>query len=435
MVTAIDDLLRRSPLLGSHAAQLPQGGLLRFRDVSALNLSTMPLFLIITDVRDANIIVASSIDPDCADFPIAVAARASGGFPGFFQPIRLSNQQDACVDGGMISNFPAWVFGFGYRRTLRAGDDRQLVELSYLPWLHVGLRLPQDAEPSPERFGGFVRGLFGLLTGRGRARLDDKLEQVVAKRRSVNPTPAPPGAAPSDVLDFSALSNPVLVAAAFNRGRINGRQAIEPDCFTLPPEDEIKPILMALVDRAAFLLRDWLLPDSRVRANIFVPQNAELVVAYQANMDGDPDQHMRLSHGQGITSLVYSRRATVVADLSRRNHWGPSPAAGRDAYLTVAGAPAILHDRSWLLSMPLIDVTEMWPGLPSRGQAPLALDMDGPILGVLNVDAAVDYGRAGAPSPAQASGHPAVLALFDAMKSSALRCSIVLNRRFLTNLR
>jgi hypothetical protein len=83
--------------------------------------------------------------------------------------------------------------------------------------------------------------------------------------------------------------------------------------------------------------------------------------------------------------------------------------------------------------MPLIDMTEMWPLLPLAPieRAPLSLDMDGPIIGVLNVDAAIDYEKAGAPNPEQASTHPAVLALFDIMKSAAVRCSTVFNQRFL----
>jgi hypothetical protein len=126
------------------------------------------------------------------------------------------------------------------------------------------------------------------------------------------------------------------------------------------------------VDRAAFLLRDWLVPHSRVRANIFVPQDTELVLAYQANMDGDPDEHIRLSRGQGITSLVYSRRATIVADLRDHRQSGGIAPAGSDLYLTNDGAPAILLDRTWLLSMPLVDITEiMWPELPLlTGSAP-----------------------------------------------------------------
>ncbi len=256
---------------------------------------------------------------------------------------------------------------------------------------------------------------------------------VMAKRRTVNPSPAPPDTAPRGVLDFAALSNAELVSAAFNRGRINGRQAIEPGCFQLPADDTIKPILTALVERAKFLLKDWLVPESRVRSNIIVPQDDELVLAYQFNMDGDCDEHIRLSRGEGITSLVYSQRATVVADLRGRKQSSGAVPSGTDIFLTGPGAPVVEADRTWLLSMPLIDVTEMWPEQPSHagGKASLSLDLDGPVLGVLNVDAAIDYGRAGAPVPDLASDHPAVLALFDVMKSAALRCSIVFNQQFL----
>ena len=221
------------------------------------------------------------------------------------------------------------------------------------------------------------------------------------------------------------------MAAAFNRGRINGQQAIEPGCFALPSAEQVQPLLSGVVERGKFLLKDWLVVNSRVRANIFLPQDAELVLTYQANMDGDPDEHIRLSWGQGISWLVYSRRTTVVADLRGRRPTGGAAPTGTDLYLTSAGAPAILADRTWLLSVPLVDITEMWPEPPTAGAAPLSLEMDGPVLGVLNVDAAIDYQIPGAPLPDHASAHPAVLGLFDVMKSAALRCSMVLNQRFL----
>jgi predicted acylesterase/phospholipase RssA len=433
MVREIDHLLRDSPLLSPHKDSLPAGGRLRFYDVNALHLQTMPLFLIVTDVRSADVSVVSSIDPASANIEIATAARASGSFPGFFQPVRLSDRYDTCIDGGVISNFPAWVFGFDYRRSLLRSGNALLAELAYSPWLHVGLRLSANDVPSPHDFDGFIRGLVGLITGRARARLDDKLATVMVKRRSVNPSPVPSDAGPRNVLDFTALSDPTLVTAAFNRGRTNGQQCIEPDCFALPDPNEIKPILAAVVDRAAFLLKEWLVSDSRVRANIFIPQGSHLVLTYQFNMDGDPDEHIRLSRGQGISFLAYSRRATVIADLRGRRQTGGTTPSGSDLYLTSDQAPAILADRTWLLSMPLIDVTEMWPDLQfGRGDpAPFSLEIDGPILGTLNVDAAIDYDRDGAPSPDHAANHVPALALFDVLKSAALRCSMVFNRRFL----
>ena len=134
MVSELNRLLRESPLLRPHSERLPPNGLLRFYDVAALHdPATFPLFLIVTDVRRADIVVVSSIDPACADLAIAMSARSSAGFPGFFKAARLSNDHDTCVDGGVISNFPAWVFGLDYRRSLRESDDPQLIELAYMP--------------------------------------------------------------------------------------------------------------------------------------------------------------------------------------------------------------------------------------------------------------------------------------------------------------
>ncbi|WP_188453678.1 patatin-like phospholipase family protein [Virgibacillus oceani] len=46
-------------------------------------------------------------------FPIAKAVRMSAGFPYFFMPKRMpgkTNQKSIVVDGGLLSNFPLWIF-------------------------------------------------------------------------------------------------------------------------------------------------------------------------------------------------------------------------------------------------------------------------------------------------------------------------------------
>src|SRR5699024_10157834 len=50
---------------------------------------------------------------DSGTFPIAKAVRMSAGFPYFFMPKKISgknNQKSIIVDGGLLSNFPLWVF-------------------------------------------------------------------------------------------------------------------------------------------------------------------------------------------------------------------------------------------------------------------------------------------------------------------------------------
>ena len=434
LVREIDRLLREGPLLAPYRQILPAEGLLRFTDVARLrDPRATPLFLIATDLRGADMAIISSIDPGCGALCIAEAVRASAGFPGFFQPLSLSDRFDVCVDGGVISNFPAWVFGLGYRKSLRASGNPALEAQALAPWLHIGLRLPLDQPPVPTGFDGFIRSLIGLLIGRARARLDDRLAAVSPKRRSVEPAPAPAEAAPRGVLDFGFLSDPAKVDAAFDRGRRSGQQAIEDGCFDLPPAAAIRPVLAALARTAEILLAPWCVPGSKIRVNIFVPEDDEMVLAYHINMDGDRDEHLRLSWNEGVTSFVHRNHATVVADLRGRRQSGGAAPAGTDLYLDREGAPAIETDRTWLLSTPLLDVAEMGPNPVPAGAAapPFCLDMDGPALGVVNIDAAIDYAIPGAPEPAVAATHPAVLALFDGVKSAALRCSIEFNRRFL----
>lgn len=51
------------------------------------------------------------IEPD--HFSVAKAIRMSAGFPFFFEPRKMIGREDVCsliVDGGILSNFPLWVF-------------------------------------------------------------------------------------------------------------------------------------------------------------------------------------------------------------------------------------------------------------------------------------------------------------------------------------
>lgn len=60
------------------------------------------------------------INPDT--FPVATAVRMSAGFPYFFMPKKLTgktNKKSIIVDGGLLSNFPLWLFGRGKNKNKR----------------------------------------------------------------------------------------------------------------------------------------------------------------------------------------------------------------------------------------------------------------------------------------------------------------------------
>lgn len=69
------------------------------------------------------------IDPE--EFPIADAVRMSMSIPYFFQPVELVHDQSGLpstiVDGGVLSNFPVWIFDVEDRDPLRPTFGFKLV--------------------------------------------------------------------------------------------------------------------------------------------------------------------------------------------------------------------------------------------------------------------------------------------------------------------
>ncbi len=70
------------------------------------------LRVITADVTNGELVVLpqdiKNYDEEPDDFPIAKAVRMSMSIPGFFEPVKLG--KNIFVDGGMLSNFPVWLF-------------------------------------------------------------------------------------------------------------------------------------------------------------------------------------------------------------------------------------------------------------------------------------------------------------------------------------
>ncbi|MFT8871078.1 MAG: patatin-like phospholipase family protein [Sporolactobacillus sp.] len=75
------------------------------------------LKIIVTDVTRGRLVVLpdelSTYGIDAGTFSVAHAARMSAGLPFFFRPVPLNDAEGTCsliVDGGLLSNFPLWIF-------------------------------------------------------------------------------------------------------------------------------------------------------------------------------------------------------------------------------------------------------------------------------------------------------------------------------------
>jgi len=76
------------------------------------------LFIIASDITSGQLLVLPDdlarygIDP--ASFEVATAVRMSASIPYFFYPVKIANNKKAeshyIVDGGLLSNYPVWIF-------------------------------------------------------------------------------------------------------------------------------------------------------------------------------------------------------------------------------------------------------------------------------------------------------------------------------------
>ncbi len=111
------------------------------------------LRVIASDVSRGRLLV---LPQDIADFGIrpedlnvAFAVRMSMSIPFFYEPVKLrnmmTNQSSFIVDGGLLSNFPVWLFD---------------TEGAIPEWPTLGFKLVEPAEGTPKQ----IRGPISLLT-------------------------------------------------------------------------------------------------------------------------------------------------------------------------------------------------------------------------------------------------------------------------------
>jgi NTE family protein len=102
---------------------LADRGVRTFRDLEVISSGARPVFrhsaqVIVSDLTDRSLLVlprdAHKLGIDPEDLDVALAVRMSVSIPIFFEPVRFTNprtgRQHVLVDGGMLSNFPVWLF-------------------------------------------------------------------------------------------------------------------------------------------------------------------------------------------------------------------------------------------------------------------------------------------------------------------------------------
>ena len=122
-------------------------------DISSRELLVLP--------RDAHKL---GLDPDKLE--VALAVRMSMSIPIFFEPVRVQNPatnwEHVLVDGGMLSNFPVWLFDSNDADEPPSWPTFGLLLVEPDPKTPITARLPKP-EHSPRGAQGMVQLLSGMV--------------------------------------------------------------------------------------------------------------------------------------------------------------------------------------------------------------------------------------------------------------------------------
>ncbi len=112
--------------------------------VIAADMTRGKMIVLPGDIKDYD------FDPDRLD--VASAVRMSMSIPFFFKPVILENSKGESfhiVDGGVLSNFPVWLF-----------DD----QTASPPWPTFGFKLVEPTEGQPKQIKGPISLLMALFS-------------------------------------------------------------------------------------------------------------------------------------------------------------------------------------------------------------------------------------------------------------------------------
>lgn len=238
---------------------------------------------------------------DTPDFSVAKAITASIAIPFIFRPIEaefstsIGSQKrlnypvtDIVVDGGMVSNFPIWVFDE------ERGDDWDLSTFAFC--------FNNQTKGKIDSWLSYVRRLLVVaISG------DSILEMRQVDNLILVPLDVSLG-----TLDFDA--NEEQKRMLFQEGKECTDKAFK---NLICPQDPmvVSKLLEALCDDFSTELEKSGV-STELRANVMLKgPRKTLRVSYSYNMDNDADDRLAIRLGSGVCGLAMSSSKPVVIDL------------------------------------------------------------------------------------------------------------------------
>ncbi len=223
-----------------------------------------------------------------SDVPIAEAVRASMAIPFFFEP--FDNQ----VDGGLISNFPSWVF------------DEHKETYGSLPTIGVRL-VSKSSDPDPKSLSDFLGAIVSSgLEGK------DELEAEGRKDLFIIPIDITDLKIGTFDLDLSRSQREAL----HRRGYESGQRVLSDRKLGLKYDDGYKSFERVKDSIFQFLSEKDIRfpPEAKPRFNVFRPEGRVFRLSYHFEMDHDPDRRLVLRNNEGAVALACREQTMVITD-------------------------------------------------------------------------------------------------------------------------
>ncbi|MBT2290661.1 patatin-like phospholipase family protein [Paenibacillus albidus] len=194
---------------------LMQKGVVTFRDLPHGKLS-----IIVSDITNGRIVVLPrdledyGISPD--QFAVAKAVRMSCSIPYFFDPVMLRQSGHAAkgksfaeqfvymVDGGLLSNFPLWLFDEKKEGLVASGTR--------VPT--VGYQMIGRADPQPHR----IRGPFSMLQALVGTMVSAHDERYIEEEKFVRTVKIPTLGIATTQFEITTQQSDALYAAGLQAG-------------------------------------------------------------------------------------------------------------------------------------------------------------------------------------------------------------------------
>jgi NTE family protein len=281
------------------------------------------------------------------EMPVAHAVSASASIPFFFVPSRIGD--GFVLDGGLLSNFPAWLFDAERRRF---GPQVPTLGFRLVP------ELASEAECA-ESFAG--RLAYALVAG------DSSLEVREVENLHIIPLKVRVEAT-SFQLSIEELDR------LYESGRTNATNYLKSVYGPKDPSEMTEALRVASRNLLDLIGRD---SSAHLRANIALPTTrGTLRIMYCFGMDKDPDDRLEFEVGSGACGTAWRERNIVVCDLTEAKK-----TYATDWKMNKYQQAMVCQDLKSLLCIPIFEPINMDMSAGGRGRS---------LIGVLNFDSKED---------------------------------------------